>query len=324
MASETSFDTEQFSAEMNRIGRVSGVCLGGSGVGRIPSFTADVRTPLPSINSAMLRVRRLSAAATLLVAALSGRSASIAEIEHTYDLPDFSYAGYHRSEQAIPTMDGPVFNIVAFGAKPNDGRSDPAALQAGIRAAAERGGGVVWVPRGRFDLGEPGDAGSIFIRSSHIVLRGEGAGRSELHMSEALAPPPPMRLWGSPYVIQVLAPLNARVVGEVARDVARGDFEVWLTSADGLKPGDWITLTLQDGSPALRESELAGFQVIDSRWQSLVEEGVQVAERHEIEAVSGQRVRLCTPVIKSIDARYAWRVEQFEPLREIGFEGLRF
>lgn len=251
-------------------------------------------------------------------------AAEIAQIELTHDLPDYSYAGYHRSEQAIPRVEGPVFNIIDYGAKPDDGKSDRAAIQAAIDAAAAAGGGVVFVPKGRFDLGQKSDAGSLFIRSSHIVVRGAGAGRSILHMSEALAPPPPMRLWASPYVIQVSSSGQTEKVGAIARDVARGDRDVWLHKAHSLAAGDWIVLTLKDKSRALLETELAGFEVIDSHWTSIIETGVQVNQRHQVESVDGKKITLTAPVMKPIDSQYAWRVERFEPLHEIGFEALRF
>jgi len=287
--------------------------------------TRDNSFNLSSFDGGLLARCRCGLSVLALAAMVpSGGAEAIEVIEESQGIPDFSYAGYHRSERAIPRVEGPIFNIEDFGAIPDDGRSDRAAIQRAIDAAGKNGGGVVLVPKGRFDLGQTSDAGSVFIRSGNIVLRGEGRGRSILHMSEALAPPPPMRLWASPYVIQVLAPEKSRIVGEIVKDVKQGDFEVWLTEVDGLKSGDWIALKLQDTTSALLESELAGFQVIDSRWLSLIKDGVQVSERHEIESVTGKRVRLCTPVIKPIDVRYQWRVEQFFPLREVGFEGLRF
>lgn len=253
-------------------------------------------------------------------------AALIAQIEREQEIPDYSYAGYHRSERAIPTVEGPVFNIVDFGAKPNDEKSDRDAIQAAIDAAAAQGGGVVFVPKGRFDLGQKSNAGSVFISHSNIVLRGVGSGPdgSLLYMSEALAPPPPMKLWGSPYVFQVKADTAERKLGSIGANASRGDWEIELAKAPDLAAGDWITLTLRDNSTELVESELAGFEVLDPRWKSIIEDGVTVTERHQVESVSGTRIRLTAPVIKPLDTRYDWRVTRYEPLEEIGFENLRF
>lgn len=52
------------------------------------------------------------------------------------------------------------FDVRKFGATPNDGRSDTIALQATIDAAAEKGGGRVVVPAGKFD------SGALFLKAN--------------------------------------------------------------------------------------------------------------------------------------------------------------
>lgn len=269
--------------------------------------------------------RLIAANLGLLLALAPLTAAKIAEIESNHDLPDYSYVGYHRSERAIPRVEGPIFNIVDYGARPNDEKSDRAAIQAAIDAAAAQGGGVVLVPQGRFDLGQKSNAGSVFIRHGNIVLRGEGSGEdgSVLFMSEYLAPPPPMRLWDSPYVFQVGGSLKETKRGSIAKDVDRGEWEIELEKTPNVKAGDWIALKLVDNSPELVKTELAGFQVIDPRWTSIIKEGVTVTERHQVASVEGKRIRLTAPVIKPIDARFNWKVVSYDPLSEIGFENLR-
>lgn len=262
----------------------------------------------------------------LIAASWVGAATSIAQIERGQGIPDYSYAGYHRSERPIPEVEGPIFNIVDYGAKPNDEKSDRAAIQAAIDAAAANGGGVVLVPKGRFDLGQKSNAGSVFIRHSNVVLRGEGSGPggSLLYMSEALAPPPPMKLWASPYVFQIGAIRKEKKLGRIAAHASRGAWEIELETPVDLQAGDWIALQLKDNSPELVKSELAGFQVIDPRWKSIIRDGVTVTERHQVASVKGNRIRLTTPIIKPIDVRYNWRVVHFEPLEEIEIENLRF
>jgi monomeric isocitrate dehydrogenase len=54
-------------------------------------------------------------------------------------LPDFSYAGYKYSEEAIPFINHyKVFDITEFGAAPNDQKSDKAALIKAIGAAKKK------------------------------------------------------------------------------------------------------------------------------------------------------------------------------------------
>src|SRR5687768_6134465 len=64
-------------------------------------------------------------------------------------LPDFSYAGYHYSNRAIPDVKGPVFHVTDYGATPNDGTYDDSGIQKAIDAASQKGG-VVLFPAGQF------------------------------------------------------------------------------------------------------------------------------------------------------------------------------
>src|SRR5438034_1180778 len=70
-------------------------------------------------------------------------------------LPDFSYAGYRSGEKAIPKSKGlRVFNVLDFGAKPNDHISDREAIQTAIDSANKNGSGIVFFPKGRFLVNE--------------------------------------------------------------------------------------------------------------------------------------------------------------------------
>src|SRR4051812_31875678 len=51
-------------------------------------------------------------------------------------LPDFSYAGYHAGEDALPDVKGPVFDVTTYGAKPDDGQDDQDGIQKAVDAAA--------------------------------------------------------------------------------------------------------------------------------------------------------------------------------------------
>src|SRR5690606_18686962 len=93
-------------------------------------------------------------------------------------LPDFSYAGYHFSEKTIPDVSKrKYFNVVDFGAKPNDDISDEVGIQRAINAAEENpGGGVVFFPKGKFIInGDTLKRYQIRVVKSNIVLKGSGA-----------------------------------------------------------------------------------------------------------------------------------------------------
>src|SRR5262245_30653595 len=61
-------------------------------------------------------------------------------------LPDFSHAGYHSGDKAIPTV--PVrTNVKDFGATGNGSTDDTAAFQ---RALAATSNGALYIPAGRY------------------------------------------------------------------------------------------------------------------------------------------------------------------------------
>ncbi|MDF1859281.1 MAG: glycosyl hydrolase family 28-related protein [Verrucomicrobiales bacterium] len=91
-------------------------------------------------------------------------------------IQDFSYAGYHRGEQSIPDVAGPVFHVVNdYGADPTGVNDSTAAIQAAIDAAELAGGGVVYLPAGTFAVA-PGTGQNFALRinGSPVVMRGAG------------------------------------------------------------------------------------------------------------------------------------------------------
>ncbi|GAB5559849.1 MAG: hypothetical protein SynsKO_14960 [Synoicihabitans sp.] len=249
----------------------------------------------------------------------------IAALERDLKLPDFSYAGYHRSEHAIPHVEGPLFNVLDYGARPNDGKSDRESIQQAVDAAGQAGGGVVFLPAGRYDLIQKNNAMPLYVRDSRVVIRGEGSGEkgTVLYLGEMLPPPLPLKLWGSPYVLQIGGKAPETRIAPITADVARGGRRVSVADTKGLRAGDWIILELKDSDPELLAEELAGFEVIDKRWTQIRREGVMVTEHHQIESISEHVLTLTTPVIKPIDHRRKWHVVKWEPWEELGLEKLR-
>ncbi|MDQ8180326.1 DUF4955 domain-containing protein [Pelagicoccus sp. SDUM812005] len=253
-------------------------------------------------------------------------ASEIEKLEQSLSLPDYSYAGYHRSERPIPHVEGPVFDVVAYGAVPDDEKSDRAAIQAAVDAAQEAGGGVVLFPPGRFELNAIGDVDSLRVSGSKIVFRGAGAekGGSILSMKEAMPPPPPMKLWMSPYAIEVGDRSEDERIGKILANAEAGERRIQVENASALRVGDWIALRLLENDPDFVRSELSGFDHPETRWTSIWQNGVSIWERHQVESVAGNEVVLTSPIFKPIDSRYDWSVVRLYPLSEIGFESLRF
>lgn len=96
-------------------------------------------------------------------------------------LHDFSYAGYRRGEAPIPDRADNVIDVTrAPYAADASGKTDStAALQRALDAAADAGGGVVFMPPGTYRVVPPeGAKAALVVRGDGVVLRGAGADRT--------------------------------------------------------------------------------------------------------------------------------------------------
>jgi hypothetical protein len=73
-----------------------------------------------------------------------------------------------------------VKNAADYGAIPNDGADDRAAIQNAIDAAHALGGGAVFLPAGTYDIKSRTATDGALVLKSGVVIRGEGADRTFL------------------------------------------------------------------------------------------------------------------------------------------------
>lgn len=98
-------------------------------------------------------------------------------------IQDFSYAGYALGERSIPALtDAPVLNVLDFGADPMGEADSTMAIQTALdQAALTVGPVVVYMPAGTYHVSRQQDNGPVLsIRSSEVVLRGDGPGQTFL------------------------------------------------------------------------------------------------------------------------------------------------
>jgi len=76
-----------------------------------------------------------------------------------------------------------VFNVCDFGAEANDSRSDSPAFDAALAAAEKNGGGVVFVPAGRYVLLR------TLVIPPHVLLKGEDRSLSQICWPDTMTPP---------------------------------------------------------------------------------------------------------------------------------------
>ncbi len=235
-------------------------------------------------------------------------------------LVDYSYAGYRFGEEAIPDPEGPVFDVTDYGASPDDGRDDTAAVQRTIDAAVEAGGGVVFFPPGVFHFHtSPGELEPLVIESSNIVLRGSGAVEGGTVLFQVNAAD---RGW----LVQVRSPDDGFPFGStlarLAEDAPRNSRELVVDDGSQLEAGQWVALWADN--PEAVADRFMGSRSIKENWTRIKENGVPLREIHRIESVDGNRVTLKAPIHIAHLESFGIRLRPFEPIEEVGVEDITF
>ncbi|MGQ7944328.1 DUF4955 domain-containing protein [Flavobacterium sp. WC2509] len=242
-------------------------------------------------------------------------------------LPDFSYAGYHNGEKEIPNSKNyKIFNVVDFGAIPNDNISDKTAIQNAIAAANALGGGIVFFPKGRFNVNEDSDLpNSIVSKGSRIIFRGSGSGSNgtELFMKNMLSPKNPTQMWSVPALFSFSAGGKDEKIGTVTASTKIGEFTLTLSATKDLKEGDWIILKLLNNSKELIDAELKNNQP-NPTWDYLVNKGIDVKVFYQIKKIQKETITLMAPIAYDIDTKYKWEVYKFANSEEVGIEDIAF
>lgn len=99
---------------------------------------------------------------------------------------DFSYAGYMRGEQPLPTTTElssrfATFNVVTLGADPSGNTDSLTAFNSAI-AQASVSGGIVYVPNGEYTLSQ-----NLRVTASNVIMMGESQGGSKLRFTRITA-----------------------------------------------------------------------------------------------------------------------------------------
>lgn len=158
-------------------------------------------------------------------------------------LQDFSYAGYHRGEDALPTLPGAtIYNAVStYGADPTGSVDSTSAIQNAINDAAGAGGGVVYLPPGTYRISVPStQSAALRIFNSNVVLRGAGSDRTFLLNTTTV-----MR---GKQIILVYGPTSAAwdatptTSASIAADLLRPTNVIPLDDVAGFSVGDTVVI----------------------------------------------------------------------------------
>ncbi len=240
-------------------------------------------------------------------------------------LPDFSFAGYHRGEDPIPTP--PVtHNVRDFGAV-GDGVADDS--DAFLAALAAMESGVLWVPEGRYRISK-----ILRIDTPNVVLRGAGPEKSVFTISVPLNDIEPN--WGattggqrtsnyswSGGFIAIGGKMTRNAVTLLRPTAKRGDRQITVESADSLVVGETVELRQVDN-----ETNSLAVQLYSDDPRTPVDKirgRTDAALIARIVAIDGDQLTLDRPL--RFDLRTEWKptLNRLEvEVTESGVEGLGF
>lgn len=289
-------------------------------------------------------------------------------------LLDFSYAGYMHGEVAPPDVaidfDHPqtdaagnpyynatvtggaqgsatykVYNMVDYGAVPDDGVSDrPAFLRIlkdvmGCTEREEDGGkslryyiggnvanAIIYFPEGNFVLrgGVEGETvETLRLTMGNLIIKGAGADKTTIEMAVKNNAANPDEMWSTPNMLEVKHNSGMTDLTDVTGDAAKGSFSVRVASASGIRAGDWVCLTLVNNDPDLIAEELAPHSVL-SNMTELTGTGVQVYDLHQVKSVSGSTITFTEPIMREVESKWGWKIQQYPHYENVGVEDLKF
>lgn len=231
----------------------------------------------------------------------------------TSALPDYSWAGYRLGASAIPDVSNRIFNVVDYGAKPDDEVEDRDQIQAAICAAEAAGGGIVFFPPGRYLLNEqPDRRNGLVITKPGIILRGSGSGPggTELFMKHYLLPQDPDKKWSVPamFTFKLAHGPKVQKLTRVAQNAPRDARTLVVEDAAGIQAGDMIQLCMQN--PAANRELLGGLEPWP-KWVETINKGVHLAEKHSVAGKQGNVITLGEPLRTALTASYGWEVRNY-------------
>jgi hypothetical protein len=232
-------------------------------------------------------------------------------------LPDFSFAGYHTGDKALPTV--PVIaNVKDFGARGDGATDDTRAFK---RAIAATNNGALVIPAGRYKITDV-----LEITKPNLVLRGAGEGQTTLFMARSLAEIQGATSLGQiPYgggLLTVRGRLQGQQLAAVVTPANRGERRLVLSSTAGITAGQMIRLQMKNPTDNSLGCYLYANQGClnaerQAWWDTWVDWMVQVQE------VRGNTVTLVRPLRWDVRLEWAPSIWQFLPtVQEVGIEQL--
>lgn len=237
-----------------------------------------------------------------------------------------------------------VYNVEDYGANGNDEISDRPALIKILKEAmkcteqsADNGkslryyiGGnvansIIYFPVGKYILRGGDDAETIEtlrLTMGNIIFKGAGRNKTTIEMA-VKNNPATSDMWSTPNLIEFKHNSDLKELTDVTGDAEKGTFSIEVASTSGIKAGDWVCVSLKNNDPALVAEELAPHS-LSSSWTELKDNGLQIYDYHQVKQVSGNTLTFYEPIMRKIEAKWGWKVNQYPHYENVGVEDLTF
>jgi hypothetical protein len=241
---------------------------------------------------------------------------------------DYSYAGYKLGETGIPDRFKhlKVYNVVDFGAVPNDSVSDQEAIQKAIHAAEKQEGGIVFFPSGTFLVNvNPTKTNPITINNSNIILKGSGLGtggttiQMKNHMLQRYPDEPE---WKVSYMFVFSAKKSKGASTHITKNAQEGHVVIEVEHPNLFQKSKYIQLEMPYNLDAV--SVALDGKTPRPHWENVIKKGVSFIENHEIESINGNQITIKDPLINNISTSENWQAHPYIPLENVGVEDIYF
>lgn len=252
-------------------------------------------------------------------------------------LLDFSYAGYKHGEcepADVNTLGYKLFDVTAYGAVPNDGKSDREAFLAAYQAAIgvkavhnPSARAIVYFPEGEFIIhtsadDQAGKSMPVYLRAGDFVLKGAGRDKTTLVMQDPNLPES-AALYSSPVMIDMKHFSGLTELTSVTSDAPKGSFSVEVASTTGISVGDWVCLSVKNKAPDFVAEELYPYPV-EAGMTDIREQGVKVTDYHQVKAIEGKKITFVEPIMRAVEAKRGWKILQYPHYENVGIEDITF
>lgn len=238
-----------------------------------------------------------------------------------------------------------VYNIEDYGANGNDEVSDRPALIKILKEAmgckeentADEGktlryyiGGnnanaIIYFPVGKYILRGGNDAETVEtlrLTMGNIIFKGAGRNKTTIEMA-VKNNPTSTDMWSTPNLIEFKNNNGLGNLTTVTGDAEKGTFSIEVASTSGINVGDWVCVSLVNNDPELVAEELAP-HATSSMWTELNNNGVQIYDYHQVKHISGNTLTFYEPIMRKIEAKWGWKVNQYPHYENVGVEDLTF